>query len=75
MKFVIFFSALFLIVFSASAQIPQAFSFQGIARKVDGKVVSNSTIGLRLTIHSETAAGTVVYQELHTCLTNVLFHT
>lgn len=45
------------------AQAPQQFSFQGVARKADGKVAVNATIGVRITIHSETAGGAVVYQE------------
>lgn len=52
------------------AQAPQRFSFQGVARKPDGKVVVNAMIGVRLTIHAETTGGTVVYQETHTAQTN-----
>ena len=56
----------------AIAQAPQQFSFQGVARKADGKVVVNALISARLTIHSETAAGTAVYQETHTAQTNAM---
>ncbi|MGG7666717.1 tail fiber domain-containing protein [Dyadobacter sp. BHUBP1] len=56
----------------AIAQVPQQFSFQGLARKADGKVAANALIGLRLTIHSETTGGTVVYQETHTAQTNAI---
>jgi hypothetical protein len=51
---------------------PQQFSFQGVARKADGKLAANATIGVRITIHSETAAGTTVYQETHTTQTNAI---
>lgn len=54
------------------AQAPQQFSFQGVARKADGKVAANAMVGVRLTIHSETMGGTVVYQETHTAQTNTI---
>lgn len=54
------------------AQAPQQFSFQGVARKADGKVAANAMVGVRLTIHSETTGGTVVYQETHTAQTNAI---
>jgi len=54
----------------AFAQVPQQFSFQGVARGADGKVVSNASVGLRITIHSESASGSVVYQETHSAQTN-----
>lgn len=52
------------------AQAPQQFSFQGVARKADGKVAANAVVSLRLTIHSETIAGTNVYQETQVAQTN-----
>lgn len=55
----------------AFAQAPQQFSFQGVARKADGKVAGNATVSIRVTMHSETVGGTAVYQETHTTQTNV----
>lgn len=52
------------------AQAPQQFSFQGVARKADGKLAGNATVSIRITIHSETAGGTAIYQETHTAQTN-----
>lgn len=52
------------------AQAPQQFSFQGVARQADGKIAGNATVSIRITIHSETAAGASVYQETHTTQTN-----
>ncbi|WP_342086609.1 tail fiber domain-containing protein [Dyadobacter sp. OTU695] len=52
------------------AQTPQQFSFQGVARQADGKIAGNATVGIRITIHSETAAGASVYQEAHATQTN-----
>ncbi|MDR6809571.1 hypothetical protein J2Y45_006572 [Dyadobacter sp. BE34] len=54
----------------ALAQAPKQFSFQGVARKADGKVASNAMVGIRLTIHSEAISGTTVYQETHSTQTN-----
>lgn len=54
------------------AQVPQQFSFQGVARKADGKVAANTMISVRLSIHSETTGGTTVYQETHTSQTNTI---
>jgi hypothetical protein len=51
-------------------QSPQQFSFQGVARKADGKIAGNATISVRITIHSETAGGAAIYQETHTAQTN-----
>lgn len=63
-------SFLMLCSFFVQAQAPQKFSFQGVARKADGKVAGNSAVGIRITIHSESPAGAVVYQETHTPQTN-----
>lgn len=52
------------------AQAPQQFSFQGVARQADGKIAGNATVSIRITIHSETAAGASVYQETHTTQAN-----
>ncbi|HWV31040.1 MAG TPA: tail fiber domain-containing protein [Dyadobacter sp.] len=54
----------------AFAQAPQQFSFQGVARKADGKVAPNAMISIRLTIHSEAIGGTIAYQETHSTQTN-----
>lgn len=54
----------------ALAQAPQQFSFQGVARKADGKIASNAAISIRLTIHSEAIGGTTAYQEWHSTQTN-----
>ncbi|NIJ53763.1 tail fiber domain-containing protein [Dyadobacter arcticus] len=56
--------------FLSSAQAPQQFSFQGVARDAEGRAISNATIGLRLTIHSTTTIGPMVYQETHNASTS-----
>ncbi|MCF2496852.1 tail fiber domain-containing protein [Dyadobacter chenhuakuii] len=53
-----------------NAQAPQQFSFQGVARDAAGKIVANSNVKLRLTIHKSTATGQSVFQEEHDAQTN-----
>ncbi|WAC13753.1 tail fiber domain-containing protein [Dyadobacter pollutisoli] len=52
------------------AQAPQQFSFQGVARDSAGKVIANTTVSLRLTIHEALPGGVNVYQETHKPLTS-----
>ena len=54
----------------ASAQTPQAFNYQGVARNTAGAPMGSTTLGLRLSIHDGSATGPVVYQETHTPTTN-----
>jgi hypothetical protein len=54
------------------AQAPQAIPYQGVARNGSGNILSNQSIGLRLSIHDLTAAGAVVYSETHTTVTTNL---
>lgn len=52
------------------AQVPQKVNYQGIARHASGNPLANTNIGLRLSIHSLSPTGTVVYQETHNLNTN-----
>lgn len=54
----------------SQAQAPQQFSFQGVARDAAGKIVANSNVGIRLTIHEGAANGSVVLTEEHTPTTS-----
>jgi hypothetical protein len=54
------------------AQAPQAIPYQGVARNASGNILSNQSIGLRLSIRDLTAAGAVVYSETHTTVTTNL---
>jgi hypothetical protein len=60
---------LFLTQFSF-AQAPEKFSFQGIARNAEGKLVASRDVGIRISIRPETALGSPVYQETHTAKTS-----
>jgi hypothetical protein len=57
-------------VLNLSAQAPQQFNFQGVARDAAGKAVANTTVSLRLTIHEGLPGGVNVYQETHKPLTS-----
>jgi hypothetical protein len=54
----------------STAQAPQQFSFQGVARGVDGKILVNKNIALELVIHEGSANGPQVFSELHKTTTN-----
>lgn len=53
-----------------AAQVPQAFDFQAVARDASGNVLSAQPVGVRLTVHSGTPGGSIVYQETHSVSTN-----
>lgn len=60
----------FLCAFALTAQVPQAFDFQGIARDASGNVLSGQSIALRISIHSASANGPVAYEEVHAVSTS-----
>jgi hypothetical protein len=63
---------LFVIVgsFELYAQVPFKFNYQAVVRDDQGEIVANEFVALRFTIHSETAYGAVVYQEIQNVNTN-----
>lgn len=52
------------------AQAPEKFNYQGVARDNSGNILANQSIGIRITLHSGSPTGTVVYQETHAVTTN-----
>jgi hypothetical protein len=60
----------FLLATPLFAQVPNQFSFQGVARNAEGKMVASKSISLKITIKSEKLEGPVVYQETHVAMTN-----
>ncbi len=52
------------------AQVPQLFNYQGVARNGSGVPLANQTITVRLTIRDGSAAGTSLYSETRSVLTN-----
>jgi len=65
------FTCLFLLLSVAVfAQSPEQFNYQGVARDNGGNVLATQAIGLRLSILSGSASGTVEYSETHAVTTN-----
>lgn len=56
------------------AQVPSAFSYQGIAIDAQGSVIKNGDLGLRFSIRSGSADGIVVYQETHKSTSTAIGH-
>jgi hypothetical protein len=53
-----------------SAQAPYQFSYQGVARDATGKVVANSNITVRISIHKDSPGGNVTFTETQIVQTN-----
>lgn len=70
--FIAFISALlmFVLIGQLSAQVPQAFNYQAVARNAAGDILENQTVGLKLTIHQGSSSGIIVYSETHSPTTN-----
>ena len=56
---------------TAMAQSPSKFNYQAVARDAAGVLVSDGTVGVKVTILSGSATGTEVYSETHSATTNV----
>lgn len=61
-----------LLGFSLSAQVPQSFNYQGIARDLTGNPISDQDISLRISILQGSIDGSEVFQEVHNLATNNL---
>ena len=61
----------FVFVGNLSAQTPEQLSYQAIVRNSNDQLVSNKTIGLKVTILKGSESGEVVYQEILSPTTNV----
>jgi hypothetical protein len=59
-----------LLPLGSSAQVPQTFNYQGIARDAGGNVLPNREIGLELSVLDGGPTGTIVYQETFADTTN-----
>ena len=53
------------------AQSPQKMTFQAVVRNASDALVSNSNVGMRLSILQGSASGTAIYVENHTPTTNI----
>ncbi len=62
---------LFLIIIgSVTAQAPQSFKYQAVARNTDGAAIINTTIGIEISLISNNINGNVVYSETFSALSN-----
>ena len=61
---------IFLFGITGFSQAPEFFKYQSIARSVSGDVLANSTLGIRISIHTNIPTGLVIFQETHTVATN-----
>lgn len=68
-RFLLTFSAL-LISVAIFAQSPEMFKYQGVARDNSGNILSNQSIGLKISILENSSTGNVVYSETHSVSTN-----
>ncbi len=60
----------FFLTVSLSAQSPEKISYQAVIRNAANNLVTNQTVGMRISILRGSATGTVVYAETHTPGTN-----
>ncbi len=65
------FIALLSIGFAGFAQAPNLLNYQGVARNIVGNPLPNQTMNLRLSIHNNSASGSVVYSETRAIQTNL----
>ena len=59
-----------LLTLTLFAQAPQKMSYQAVIRNSSGDLVTNHSIGMRISILQGSASGTSVYVETHTTTTN-----
>jgi len=60
-----------LFAITSFSQVPEKLSYQAIVRNADGNLVSETQIGMQISILQTSTTGTTVYQETHTVTTNV----
>ena len=62
--------ALLLLVSLSKAQSPQKMSFQAVVRNSNNQLVSNASVGMRISVLQGSASGTAAYVETHNVSTN-----
>lgn len=70
MKKIILLFTLFISMFWAIAQVPQAISYQAAVRNSAGEVLKNQNVSFRISILTGSVTGTAVYTETHSVTTN-----
>ena len=61
---------LLIIIGTITAQAPQGFKYQAVARNADGAAIVNTSIGVEISLISGNVGGTVVYTETFSALSN-----
>lgn len=69
-KILVLFAALLAFNFTSTAQAPQAFKYQAVARDNSGNTLANQNVSFRISILQGSSSGTNVYSESHTTTTN-----
>ena len=66
------FGSILLIAFCnfSFAQAPEGINYQSVLRNLDGTILSNSSVGMQLSILQGSSTGTTVYSESHAVSTN-----
>src|ERR1035437_4148011 len=70
MKRIIFFIFMFLCI-STFSQVPQLISYQAIIRNSSNNIMSNSIVGMKISILQGSSNGFISYIETHSVITNV----
>ena len=52
------------------AQSPQKFTYQAVVRNASNQLIANAPVGVRISVLQGGVAGTIVYMETHTAVTN-----
>ena len=55
---------------SLFAQAPEKFSYQAVVRNANNQLVTNSNVGVRVSVLQGTSTGMTVYVETHNTITN-----
>ncbi len=71
MKTIIIFFAAIILSATIFAQSPDKISYQAVVRDASGNLISNKTIGIRISILQSSVNGTAVYVEIQKPTTNV----
>lgn len=70
MRNLFFLAMLVLVSTTVTAQPPQKFNYQGVARMANGSPIASQAIGMRISILEGSSSGTPVYVETHNATTN-----
>ena len=57
-------------LYPCTAQIPQGFNYQAIARDGSGNPIANTALPVRITIQADSLGTTILWQEVHASVTS-----